>query len=415
MHRRVVTRQVTPREHRGPGSHGAEVASALDALTAGRVVVVVDDRDETREGLAVVAAEHITAETIELLLTEARGLTCAVMPLTRLEELRIPPMPSPIAAASEPGLHVAVDAAGVVGTGSSARDRVTTIAALADPATTHRDLRAPGHVFPVAATPDGILTRPSAPQAAADLCREAGLSGVAVTCEIVPGARLAGGRAAAEDFAARHDAPLLTVGGLATLLRSTMPEVERVASAQLPVHGAVFTATGYRDLWNPREHFALTLGDVSRPDTLVRIHAECVLGDAFRSLECPCGTHLQISLERIVAAGRGAVVYLRGEGDYGVGLLSKLRGRPPGEVPAAERHLPHPIDLRDYRVASQIVTDLGIGPMRLLTNNPANLPLLRSTGLTVSGRVPLPVPGRPTAAAGGERSPDPVGPRRGPR
>lgn len=370
----------------------AEIEDAVAALGRGEMAIVVDAAERENEGDLVMAAEHVTAEAVNFMAREGRGLICVPLRATRLTELGIAPM---VAANRDPrgtAFHVSVDHTGN-STGISARDRAETIRALADPATRGAELTQPGHVFPLAYREGGVLKRAGHTEASVDLCEMAGLSGAAVICEIAAETGEMARMPELIEFAERHRLPIVSISDLISHRRQNERLVERVSSARIPLDQGVFTAHGYRDLVDGHEHIAFVLGDVAEPGALVRMHSECLTGDVFGSRRCDCGAQLDASFEAIAAAGRGAVVYLRGQEGRGIGLLDKLRAyalQDDGlDTVDANLALGHPVDRRDYGIGMQILVDLGITDMRLLTNNPAKRVGLEGYGLTVRERVPL--------------------------
>ena len=373
------------------------IEAAIAQIARGGMVVVVDDPDRENEGDLVMAADRITAEAVNFMASEGRGLICAAMREQRLDQLRIPAMVECSGDHFGTAFRVPVDSADRVSTGISAPDRARTIAALAEPGSGPEDFVRPGHVFPLAARDDGVLVRAGHTEASVDLCALAGLREAGVICEIAADdgemARLPDLRI----FADRHGLPLVTIADLIAYRRSRTRLIQRVASAPLPVGGARFQATGYRDLLDGREHVALTLGDVGAAAApLVRVHSECLTGDVLGSERCDCGDQLRRATEKIAAEGVGAIVYLRGHEGRGIGLLEKLRAYEMQDrgldTVEANLALGHPSDRRDYGIGMQILCDLGIAEMRLLTNNPAKRAGLEGHGLKVRGCVPLLTP-----------------------
>jgi 3,4-dihydroxy 2-butanone 4-phosphate synthase / GTP cyclohydrolase II len=371
----------------------APIDAAVAAIARGEMVVVVDSPDRENEGDLVMAAEKVTPEAVNFMATHGRGLICAPMRAARLAELGIEPM---VADGTDPhgtAFHVGVDLRAGSTTGISAADRAATLAALADPASAGADFTRPGHVFPLAARPGGVLRRAGHTEAAVDLARLAGLRPAGVICEIMA----ADGRMARLPdllaFAAEHGLLVVAISDLIAYRRRAERLVERVTEARMPLRDAEFTAIGYRDVHDGREHVALVLGDVRAPGALVRVHSECLTGDVFGSRRCDCGAQLERALTMIAAEGRGVVVYLRGHEGRGIGLHNKLhayRLQDGGlDTVDANLELGLPSDRRDYGVGMQILADVGVGPLRLLTNNPAKRAGLEGHGLTVLERVPL--------------------------
>ncbi|MFD4986876.1 bifunctional 3,4-dihydroxy-2-butanone-4-phosphate synthase/GTP cyclohydrolase II [Streptomyces sp. NPDC058372] len=374
------------------------VEQAVADIAAGRPVVVVDDEDRENEGDLVIAAEKATPEVVAFMMSECRGLICAPLEGPDLDRLDLPQMVAANTESMQTAFTVSVDggAAHGVTTGISAADRATTLRLLAHTATAPGDLVRPGHVFPLRAKPGGVLVRPGHTEAAVDLARLAGLRPAGAIVEI-----------AGEDgtmlrlpelipFARKHGLSIISIEDLIAYRRSSEPTVRREATVRLPTASGDFTAYGFRSTVDGVEHVALVHGDLGDgEDILVRLHSECLTGDIFHSLRCDCGPQLQKSMDRVVEDGRGVVVYLRGHEGRGIGLLSKLRAYELQELGRdtldANTELGLPADARDYAAGAQILTDLGVRSLRLLTNNPDKSAALIRHGLRVTGREPLPV------------------------
>jgi 3,4-dihydroxy 2-butanone 4-phosphate synthase/GTP cyclohydrolase II len=371
------------------------VEEAISDIALGRMVVVVDSPDRENEGDLIMAADAVTPEAINFMATEARGLICVSVARERLEQLGIGPMVAPNTDPKRTAFHVSVDLAVGTTTGISARDRATTIAGLVDPDARPGDFNRPGHVFPLAAQPGGVLARAGHTEAASDLSRLAGRAPSGVLCEIadVDGemARLPRLR----EFAAGHALPILAVGDLIAYRRHTEGAVVRAGQARVPLSAGEFTAVGYRELDSGREHVAFVIGDLGGDSApLVRVHSECLTGDVFGSQRCDCGKQLEQALRMIAREGRGAVVYLRGHEGRGIGLLAKLdayslQDGQGLDTVEANLALGLPADLRDYGVGAHILRDLGASSVRLLTNNPAKCAGLEGYGMPVVERVAL--------------------------
>ncbi|MFF3555086.1 bifunctional 3,4-dihydroxy-2-butanone-4-phosphate synthase/GTP cyclohydrolase II [Streptomyces tsukubensis] len=375
------------------------VEQAVRDIAAGRPVVVVDDENRENEGDLVVAAEKATPEIVAFMMSECRGLICAPMESDELDRLDLPQMVERNTESMQTAFTVSVDAAprhGVT-TGISAADRVTTLRLLASGTAEPSDLVRPGHVFPLRAKPGGVLTRAGHTEAAVDLARLAGLRPAGVIVEI-----------AGEDgvmlrlpelipFARKHGLTIISIEDLIAHRRATEPAVRREAEVDLPTAFGRFTAYGYRSTRDGIEHVALVHGDpaADADNVLVRVHSECLTGDIFHSLRCDCGPQLQESLRRIAAEGRGVVVYLRGHEGRGIGLLPKLRAYELQERGVdtldANLELGLPADARDYAAGAEILADLGVRGVRLMTNNPDKISALTDLGLTVHRREPMPV------------------------
>lgn len=387
----------------------ARVEAALQAVGEGRVVVVADDTDREDEGDLIVAAEHTTAETVSFLLRHTSGLLCVALAGERCDALELPLM-VPLGAQA-PGdamgtaFTISVDVLDGTTTGISAGDRAATVRALVDPATRPRDLRRPGHVFPLRAREGGVLRRPGHTEAAVDLARLAGCAPGGLICEVVdPDRSGMARRPQLQRLASRYDLPYLTVADLVLYRRRTERVLQRVADARLPTAYGDFRCLGYRSALDGEEHVALVRGDVSGggEPVLVRLHSECLTGDAFGSLRCDCGEQLDASLRRVAEAERGVVVYLRGHEGRGIGLTQKLlayalqdAGR---DTVDANLDLGHPADARDYLAGVDVLTDLGVHDVRLLTNNPEKERALRAAGLQVECE-PLPTTPTPDNAS----------------
>lgn len=357
------------------------------------MVIVVDAPERENEGDLVMAAQHVSAEAVNFMATHARGLVCAPMPRRRLDELCIPPMVQRNTDPKGTAFHVGVDARAGVTTGISASDRATTIRALAGAASVAGDFTHPGHVFPLAAREGGVLARGGHTEAAIDLTTMAGLAPVAVICEI---AREDGEMARMPDllrFAARHGLQIVSIVELVAARRRADRSVRRTGEAALPLRQGRFTAIGYEGA-DGRDHMALVLGNVRECEAaIVRVHSECLTGDVFGSLRCDCGAQLEAALDAIRQSGTGAVVYLRGHEGRGIGLGEKLQAyrlQDQGlDTVEANLRLGHPIDARDYGIAAEILDDLGVGAVRLLTNNPAKRAGLERHGVRVAAQLPL--------------------------
>ena len=371
----------------------ASVEEAVAAIAGGEMVIVVDSKDRENEGDLVMAAERITAEAVNFMATHGRGLICVPMLPERLEALRIPPMASRNDDRHGTAFHVGVDHRDG-SSGISAADRALTIRALADEGTDPRSLAQPGHVFPLAYQRGGVLKRAGHTEASVDLALMAGLSPAAVICEIASDDGTMARFPELIEFAARHGLRVLAITDLIAYRRRSERLVERVSSARMPLDAGDFRAIGFRDQVDGREHMALVLGELSAVDApLVRIHSECLTGDVFGSRRCDCGSQLQLAFERIADEGAGAVVYLRGQEGRGIGLLEKLRAYElqDGGLDTVEANiqLGHPVDQRDYSIGMQILADLGVSRLRLLTNNPAKRTALERYGLEVAECVPM--------------------------
>jgi 3,4-dihydroxy 2-butanone 4-phosphate synthase/GTP cyclohydrolase II len=374
-----------------------QVAQAVADVLAGRPVVVVDDEDRENEGDLIFAAAKATPELLAFMVRHTSGYICVSLPEADCDRLDLPPMCRVNQDKRGTAYTVTVDARYGISTGISAADRARTIRLLADPDTVAADFTRPGHVVPLRAKEGGVLRRPGHTEAAVDLARLAGLPPAGVLCEIVSAIRPGdmARRDELEGFAAEHDLTLITIADLIAYRRRFEKQVERVAEARIPTPHGQFRAVGYDSLLDGVEHIALVAGDLGDgTDVLVRVHSECLTGDVLRSLRCDCGPQLDAALAAIVGEGRGVVLYMRGHEGRGIGLLHKLQAYQLQDAGAdtvdANLALGLPADARDYGTAAQILADLGVKSMRLLTNNPAKRGGLEGYGLRITGRVPLP-------------------------
>ena len=369
------------------------IEDALDDIKAGRIVIVVDDPDRENEGDFVVAAEKVTPESINFMATHGRGLICMPVVAERLDQLGIPPMVPEKAETHETAFAISIDLS-TGGTGISAHERAATVRHVLDPDATPADFRKPGHIFPLRAQRGGVLKRAGHTEAAVDLARLAGLYPGAVICEImnVDGtmARLPELEAVAKD----HDLKIISIADLIAHRRRIEKLVRREVEAKLPTRFGEFRVYGYESLVDGRHHLALVLGEIGDGErVLTRMHSECLTGDVFHSLRCDCGGQLEDAMEHVAGEGRGIIVYLRGHEGRGIGLLHKLHayrlqesGR---DTVEANTELGFAPDPRDYGVGAQILVDLGVRSMRLLTNNPTKWAGLEGYGLSIAERVPL--------------------------
>jgi 3,4-dihydroxy 2-butanone 4-phosphate synthase/GTP cyclohydrolase II len=370
------------------------VDRAIKDIAEGRPVVVVDDADRENEGDIILAASKATPELLAFMIRYTSGVICVPLPGAELDRLHLPLMTSQNTEHMRTAFTLSVDAGEGVTTGISAADRATTIARLIDPATSAQDLVRPGHVFPLRYAEGGVLRRPGHTEAAVDLARLAGLPEAGVLAEVVNDdgtmARLPELRA----FATAHDLALISIEQLVEYRRRTEHQLTREAQTRLPNAFGLWQAFGYRHDIDDTEYVALVLGDVAGgADVLTRLHSECLTGDVFGSLRCDCGAQLEEAMAAIATEGRGVVLYLRGHEGRGVGLLSKLRAYELQDAGAdtvdANLELGLPADAREYSAGAQMLADLKVRSVRLLTNNPAKVSGLTGCGVDVTARVPL--------------------------
>jgi 3,4-dihydroxy 2-butanone 4-phosphate synthase/GTP cyclohydrolase II len=369
------------------------IEDAIDDIRSGKMVVVLDDEDRENEGDLVMAAEKVTPEAINFMRKEAGGLICVPLYGSRLDELQIPQMVKDNTAVHETAFTVSVEARGLTTTGISAHDRAVTIQKLLDEDATAADFLRPGHTFPLRAREGGVLVRAGQTEASVDLARLAGLYPAGVICEIMADdgtmERLDGLR----KYADRHGLRLVTVKDLIAYRMRTEKLVKRVAEFQLPTTTGDWKGIAYETTIDGNTHVALVMGDISTgKDVLVRVHSECLTGDALHSIRCDCAAQRDGAMEMIAKEGRGVFLYLRQEG-RGIGLANKLRAYElqdhGADTVEANLALGLPVDKRDYGIGSQILADIGIKELRLITNNPRKIFGLEGYGIKISGRVPM--------------------------
>jgi 3,4-dihydroxy 2-butanone 4-phosphate synthase/GTP cyclohydrolase II len=378
------------------------VERAITDIKAGKAVVVIDDADRENEGDLIFAAELATPDLVAFMVRYTSGYICVPVTEAEADRLELPPMYHVNQDRRGTAYAVTVDAREGVSTGISATDRARTIRLLADPDASPADFSRPGHIVPLRAKDGGVLRRPGHTEAAVDLAKLAGLRPAGALCEVVSEKNPAGMALTDElrVFADEHDLAMISIADLIAYRRRFEKLVERVASARVPLRYGEYTAVGYASSYDNREHVAFVFGDVGDgEDVLVRVHSECLTGDVFGSLRCDCGPQLDAALGAVAREGRGIVLYIRGHEGRGIGLLHKLQAYQLQDAGAdtyeANLELGLPADARDYGTGAQILVDLGVHSMRLLSNNPAKRAGLEGYGLRISGRVPLPTHANP--------------------
>ena len=371
----------------------ATIPEAIEDIKAGKFVIVVDDEDRENEGDLVIAAEKVTAESINFMATHGRGLIC--MPVTgeRLDELRIPMMSANNTSKFTTPFAMAVEAREGTTTGISAADRARTVRVMVDSNTRPEDLLMPGHMFPLRARDGGVLVRGGQTEATVDLARMAGLKPAGVLCEIMNEDGTMARLPQLKVFARKHGLKIISVADLIAYRYRHERLVQKVADAKLPTPFGNFKVIAYKSSTDPAEHLAMVMGDVATDEpVLVRVHSQCLTGDVFHSKRCDCGEQIEMSMKRISEEGRGVVLYMRQEG-RGIGIHNKIKAyalQDKGmDTVEANLSLGFKVDHRDYGVGAQILADLGVHSMRLMTNNPKKISGLESYGLKIVEQLPI--------------------------
>ena len=371
------------------------VEQAIEEIRQGRCLIIVDDEDRENEGDLTVAAEFATAEMVNFMAREGRGLVCVAMTRERLHELDLYPMVAEESALHGTAFTVSVDAKAGTTTGISAYDRARTVQALISPDTRPEDLARPGHLFPLQAKEGGVLARAGQTEASVDLARLAGLYPAAVICEIMADDGTMARMPRLVEFAREHDVPIVTVASIINYRRMRERLVQCAATSLIPTRWGTFTVHAYESIVDTKPYLALVYGKIGPQPTLVRVHSSCLTGDVFHSMRCDCGEQLERALQIIVDEGSGVLLYIQQEG-RGIGLVNKIKAYELQEhghdTVEANRLLGFAPDIRDYGIGAQILHDLGLRKIRLMTNNPGKVVGIEGMGIAVVERVPLEVP-----------------------
>ncbi|NIM04156.1 MAG: bifunctional 3,4-dihydroxy-2-butanone-4-phosphate synthase/GTP cyclohydrolase II [Armatimonadetes bacterium] len=379
----------------------ASIEEGIEEFRSGQFVIIVDDEDRENEGDLVIAAQFATPEAINFMATHGRGMICVPMLAERLETLNLPLMVAESTAALGTAFTVSVDARCGTTTGISAHDRAATVAALIDPNTKPSDLLRPGHIHPLRAKEGGVLARAGQTEASVDLAKAAGLYPAAVICEILRPDGTMARMPDLEVFAEQHNLKVITVRDLIAYRRRAEKLVRRAATVTLPTRLGSFILHAYESLVDEKPYLALICGEIDEGPTLVRIHSSCLTGDVFASRKCDCGEQLHLALRLIQQEGKGVLLYIQQEG-RGIGLVNKIRAyslQAHGhDTVEANSLLGFPADLRDYGIGAQILVDLGLRKIRMMTNNPRKIVALEGYGLEVVERVPLQISPEPDNA-----------------